>query len=204
MLMRRGGRHRQRGLELLMLRRGVGARFMPGVWVFAGGVVDDADFEAAAEAPGGLDRDEWAHRLCGARELGEEGGIEIEAGGLVPWSRWITPEQVPIRFDTRFYLALAPAHSKPVPDGVEMDEARWVEVADALRAGEAGELELSFPTVRHLEMLAGFADADAALEAAAGRVVEPILPRVVGSRESFRVLLPGDSGYEDAAEPPAG
>lgn len=184
-----------------MLRRGAGARFMPGVWVFAGGVVDPGDFEAAHEPPDGVGRDEWAHRLCGARELAEEGGIEIEAAGLVPWSRWITPEQVPIRFDTRFYLALAPAHSKPEPDGVEMDEARWVEVADALRAGEAGELELSFPTVRHLEMLAGFADADAALEAAAERVVEPILPRVVGTRDSFRVLLPGDDGYE-GAEPP--
>lgn len=195
MLMRRGGRHRDRGLELLMLRRGDGARFMPGVWVFAGGVVDPGDFEAASEPPAGIDSDEWAHRLCGARELAEEGGIEIEADGLVPWSRWITPEQVPIRFDTRFYLALAPAHTKPEPDGVEMDEARWVEVSEALLAGESGELELSFPTVRHLEMLVSFTDADAALEAAAGRVVEPILPRVVGTRESFSVLLPGDTGY---------
>lgn len=184
-----------------MLRRGSGARFMPGVWVFAGGVVDPADFEAAANPPAGLERDEWAHRLCGARELAEEGGIEIEAEGLAPWSRWITPEQVPIRFDTRFYLALAPAHSKPEPDGVEMDEARWVEASAALKAGEAGELELSFPTIRHLEMLARFTDADAALEAAADRLVEPILPRVVGSREAFRVLLPGDAGYE-GPEPP--
>ena len=45
-------------------------------------------------------------------------------------------------------------------------------------------------------MLAPFADAEAALEAAAERVVEPILPRVVGSREAFRVLLPGDAGYD--------
>jgi 8-oxo-dGTP pyrophosphatase MutT (NUDIX family) len=196
MLMRRGGSHRERGLELLMLRRGAGARFMPGVWVFAGGVVDPGDFEAAGDPPEGLEADEWAHRICGARELAEEGGIEVAADGLVPWSRWITPEQVPIRFDTRFYLALAPAHCKPEPDGVEMDEVRWVAAADALRAGESGELELSFPTVRHLEMLAPFADAEAALEAAAERVVEPILPRVVGSREAFRVLLPGDAGYD--------
>lgn len=196
MLMRRGGRHRERGLELLMLRRGAGARFMPGVWVFAGGVVDPGDFEAAGDPPEGLEPDEWAHRICGARELAEEGGVEVAADGLVPWSRWITPEQVPLRFDTRFYLALAPAHCRPEPDGVEMDEVRWVGAADALRAGEAGELELSFPTVRHLEMLVPFGDAEAALEAAAERVVEPILPRVVGSREAFRVLLPGDAGYD--------
>lgn len=202
MLMRRGGRHRERGLELLMLRRGAGARFMPGVWVFAGGVVDPADFEAASDPPDGVDGEEWAHRICGARELAEEGGIEISPEQLVPWSRWITPEQVPIRFDTRFYLALAPAHTKPEPDGVEMEEARWIEVSEALRAAEADELELSFPTVRHLEMLVDLPDADAALAAAADRVVEPILPRVVGTRDEFRVLLPGDAGY-DPAEPPA-
>lgn len=196
MLMRRGGRHRSRGLELLLLRRGDGARFMPGVWVFAGGIVDPADFEAAADPPGELDSDEWAHRICGARELGEEGGIAIGAETLVPWSRWITPEQVPIRFDTRFYLALAPAHSSPEPDGVEMEEARWLGASEALAAGREGTLELSFPTVHHLEMLAGFADAEAAIAAAAERIVEPILPRVVGSREAFRVLLPGDQGYE--------
>ena len=40
--MRRGGKHSERGLEVLMLRRGSEARFMPGVWVFAGGVVEEA------------------------------------------------------------------------------------------------------------------------------------------------------------------
>ena len=46
-LLRRGGRHSDRGLEVLMLQRGAEARFMPGVWVFAGGVVETADRERA-------------------------------------------------------------------------------------------------------------------------------------------------------------
>jgi 8-oxo-dGTP pyrophosphatase MutT (NUDIX family) len=204
-LIRRGGRHRQRGLEVLMLRRGADARFMPGVWVFAGGVVDPADREsaaaAAAERPAGIADDEWAHRICAARELAEEGAVSVPAAGLLPWSRWITPAPVPARFDTRFYVALAPAHSKPEPDRVEMDAARWIEPTEALRAGAANELEISFPTVRNLESLLGFASAEEVLEAAADRIVEPILPRVVGTRESFRVLVPGDPGYEEAASP---
>ncbi len=145
-LLRRGGRHTDRGLELLMLRRGAQARFMPGVWVFAGGVVEEADREQKPPADSGADADEWAHRVCGARELGEEGGIAIGPEVLAPWSRWITPEQVPLRFDTRFYVGLAPAHSKPEPDRSEMDEARWIGPQEALDAGARGELEISFPT----------------------------------------------------------
>ncbi len=197
MLMRRGGRHNERGLELLMLQRGRDAKFMPGVWVFAGGVVDPEDFEAArtAECPAGVEPEEWAHRICGARELAEEGGVEIGPEALLPWSRWITPDLVPRRFDTRFYVALAPPHCKPEPDHVEMDDARWISPRAALDADEADTMELSFPTVRHLEDLLPHADADAVLTAAETIVVEPILPKVIGTEESFEVVLPGEPGY---------
>lgn len=180
-----------------MLKRGANAKFMPGVWVFAGGVVDPGDREAATDPPAGLDADEWAHRLCGARELAEEGGVEVEASGLHAWSRWITPEPVPKRFDTRFYVALAPPHARPEPDRVEMDDARWIAPAEALRASAENELEISFPTLRHLEELVGFEDAAEVIAAADGRVVEAILPKVVGDRSSYEVLLPGQPGYPE-------
>ena len=107
-VLRRGGRHSERGLEILMLRRGTEARFMPGVWVFPGGAVDPPDREAAASMDSDVEADELAHRICGARELGEEASVPLAADALFPWSRWVTPAIVPIRFDTRFYVALAP------------------------------------------------------------------------------------------------
>ncbi len=195
-LLRRGGRHNDRGLEVLMLQRGAKARFMPGVWVFAGGVVEEADW--VDPAPGSsADADDWAHRVCGARELGEEGGIEIGPEALQPWSRWVTPEAVPMRFDTRFYVGLAPAHSAPEADGVEMDEARWMNPQASLDADGRGEFDISFPTVRHLEELAAYASADEVMAAAPDRDVAPILPRPVGTREDFRIVLPGEPGYDD-------
>jgi hypothetical protein len=106
---------------------------------------------------------------------------------------------VPVRFDTHFFVALAPAHSPPRPDGREVDDAGWYSPAGALESHRAGELELVFPTIRTLETLTPFANAEAVIEAARDRVVEPILPRVVGTRDDHRVLLPGDDGYEDAA-----
>ena len=56
-------------------------------------------------------------------------------------------------------------------------------------------MKLVFPTIRTLETLLEFSSAAEVIEAARERVVEPILPRVVGTREEHRILLPGDEGY---------
>lgn len=159
---------------------------MPGVWVFPGGGVDAAD----------AGDEEAAHRAAAVRELHEEAGIELAPDAeLLAWSRWITPEPVPVRFDTRFYVALAPAHSPPRPDGEETTEAAWIGPGDALERHRAGELDLVFPTIKHLEALLPFSSSDDVLAAARGRVIEPVLPRVVGEGGERRVVLPGEPGY---------
>jgi 8-oxo-dGTP pyrophosphatase MutT (NUDIX family) len=134
--------------------------------VFPGGAVDADEGD-----------DEAAHKAAAVRELAEEAGIEVPIEELIPYSRWITPRVMPIRFDTRFYLALAPAHSPPKPDGSETVDADWFEPARALQMHEAGELALVFPTIKHLESLVEFRNAEEALEAARGRVVEPFEPQ---------------------------
>jgi 8-oxo-dGTP pyrophosphatase MutT (NUDIX family) len=180
-LLRRGGKHSERGLQILLVRRNPEARFMPGVWVFPGGAVDEADGDGEA-----------AHRAAAVRELAEEAGIEVTADELVAYSRWITPKVVPIRFDTHFYLALAPAHSPPRPDGSETVDAGWFEPQAALDAHHAGQLSLVFPTIKHLESLVGYANAAEALEAARRREVRPVEPEVVGEGEERRIVLPDD------------
>jgi 8-oxo-dGTP pyrophosphatase MutT (NUDIX family) len=191
-LLRRGGRHVQRAVEVLMVRRTLEASFMPGVWVFPGGVVEGSEATGGVEAAG-ADAEETAHRACAIRELAEEAGIELAPDAeLIPWSRWITPEMVPMRFDTRFYVALAPPHSPPRADGTETIEAGWFAPADALERTRADDMSIAFPTVKHLESLEGYADADAVLAAARERVVEPILPRVVGEGDARRIVIPGE------------
>jgi 8-oxo-dGTP pyrophosphatase MutT (NUDIX family) len=196
-LLRRGGKHRQRGLEVLLVRRSPQASFMPGVWVFPGGVVEaDESGGPAAEGVSAADSEELAHRACAARELYEEAGIELSADAeLRPWSRWITPEVVPVRFDTRFYVGLAPAHSPPRPDGSETTEAVWISPREALARHAACELSLVFPTIKHLESLLPYSSAEEVLAAASERRIEPILPRVLGADEGRRVVLPGEPGY---------
>ncbi len=184
-LLRRGGKHDERALEVLLLKRTESAKFMPGVWVFPGGGVDPEDGEGEA-----------GHRACAVRELEEEAGIALaDDEELVLFSRWITPEVVSRRFDAWFFLALAPAHSPPQPDGVETVEARWFEPRAALEAQHAGELALAFPTVQQLKELLPFRTAAEAIDAHRGRTVEPILPKVIGTPEEHRVVLPGDPDY---------
>jgi 8-oxo-dGTP pyrophosphatase MutT (NUDIX family) len=180
-LLRRGGKHGDRGVQVLMVQRGRGASFMPGVWVFPGGVIEDGESPAA----------------CARRELAEETSIELgDVAEILPWSRWITPEVVPVRFDTHFLVALAPTHSPPKPDGVEVADADWFEPRAALDASEAGEMELVFPTVKNLETLLPYKRSEEVIEAARERTIEPILPRVVGTQKDHRVVLPGDPDYE--------
>jgi 8-oxo-dGTP pyrophosphatase MutT (NUDIX family) len=183
-LLRRGGKHAQRGLEVLLARRADSQSFMPGVWVFPGGMLEGEEEYAA----------------CAVRELEEETGIALAADAeVLPWMRWITPEVVPVRFDTHFFVGVAPAHAPPRPDGVEISDAGWFAPRAALDAHASDELELVFPTIKTLETLLPYSSAEEVLEAAPGRSMDPVLPRVVGTREDHRIVLPWEDGYDDAA-----
>jgi 8-oxo-dGTP pyrophosphatase MutT (NUDIX family) len=183
------------GLEVLLVQRNPASRFMGGAWVFPGGSVDEVDGDGAQDA---------ALRAAGVREVAEEAGIAIpDPDALVPFSRWITPAVVKIRFDTWFFLSPVPADTAPRVDGGECVDWRWSTPQGALDAYAAGDLSLVFPTIKHLEQLAAFPHADALLAHARAREVQPVEPRVVLEGEVARVLLPGDPGY-DAGEAPAG
>jgi 8-oxo-dGTP pyrophosphatase MutT (NUDIX family) len=196
-LLRRGGRHSHGAVEVLLGKRHSGASFMPDVWVFPGGVVETEGADAREPGSGELDAEELAHRACAIRELEEETGVVLPADAeLFGWSRWITPEFVPARFDTRFYIARAPAHATLRADEREIVEVSWLAPQSALDSHYAGAMQLVFPTIRHLQELAAFKSTDEVLQAARKRSLEPVIPRVAGEGEERRVVLPGDPGYD--------
>ena len=173
----------QSGPEVMLVQRNPNSRFMGGAWVVPGGAVDgDEEVEQTA-----------------LRELDEEASLRLgDAGELVPFSRWITPAEVKIRFDTWFFVVAAPAGATPAVDGSECVDLRWIRPADALAAGTNGTLQLVFPTIKHLEQLDEFDSVDALLEYARGQEVRPVQPKVLLSGETARILLPGEPGYDDA------
>jgi 8-oxo-dGTP pyrophosphatase MutT (NUDIX family) len=168
-------------LEVLLVKRNPAQRFMGGAWVFPGGAVDA----------------EEDSRFAGVREVAEEAAVSLpDAEALIEFSRWITPAEVKIRFDTRFYLVAAPSDAEPRADGAECVDIGWYSPRGALEAYQRGELLLVFPTIKTLEQLAPFGSADELLGWAVGREVVPIEPRVVMEGEVARVVLPGEPGYE--------
>lgn len=171
------------GPEVLLVRRNPEQRFMGGAWVFPGGAT-------AAE-----DDDE---RATAIRELEEEAGVELSGDHeLVRFSRWITPAQVKVRFDTHFFVAEAPEDADPTVDGGECVDWRWLGPQAALDLHRDDELMLVFPTIKHLEQLARFRSVSELLEHARASRVLPVEPRVLVDGGVARVVLPGEDGYED-------
>lgn len=127
-------------------------------------------------------------------------GLRLAVDRVQFWSRWITPEGPPRRFDTRFFVAVAPDEQVPLHDAKETIANAWVRPAEAL----AGDLQLPFPTRRHLEALAAFPSTAEVMRAAGARErLAPVQPRVLADAEGIRHLLPGDPGYDDLDAPPA-
>ena len=170
------------GPEVLLVERNPEQRFMGGAWVFPGGATHDDDESELATA---------------LRELQEEAGIALPADAdAVRFSRWITPAEVELRFDTHFFVVRAPERAVATVDGRECVDARWIRPQDALAAGERGELELVFPTIKHLEQLAAFASVEDALARARARRVMPVQPRLLVQGGIAQVLMPGEPGYD--------
>jgi 8-oxo-dGTP pyrophosphatase MutT (NUDIX family) len=116
---------------------------------------------------------------------------------LVYFAHWITPEGLPLRFDTRFFAAPMPEGQDAVGDDHEMISLRWLSPREALDAQQRGELSLRNPTVRNLTLLDGATSAAEVVERLRGREVKTIRPKVVFDEHGTRrVFNPGDPGYD--------
>jgi 8-oxo-dGTP pyrophosphatase MutT (NUDIX family) len=169
------------GPEVLLVQRNPNARFMGGAWVFPGGAVDA----------------EESVEQTALRELAEEASVELtDPAALTPFSRWITPAEVKIRFDTWFFAVRAPDGAEAAPDGAECVDLRWIRPQAALDASAEDRLELVFPTIKHLEQLTGYDSVEATIDAARRREVVPVQPRIVVEEGGAKVLLPGEPGFD--------
>jgi len=138
-------------------------------------------------------------------DLCRDEGLRLAVDRVHYFSHWITPEGMHRRYDTRFFVAAAPADQTPAHDDHELIAEVWLRPSEALRRHREGELEIIFPTIRNLQAVDRFATSDALLEAAAtaGRI--PVIqPHVVADGRGVRIVLPGDPGYDEAVGTPSG
>lgn len=122
-------------------------------------------------------------------------GLDLDLSAMTRFAHWITPTRLPKRFDTHFYLMIAPPDQVAACDGHETVDAEWIAPMEALRLGEAGERTIIFPTRLNLQLLAQSTSTADALLSAASRRVHTVLPEVVTIDGERRVVIPDDAGY---------
>ena len=97
----------------------------------------------------------------------QQRGLTLAADQVYLLAHWVTDRDLPRRFDVPFLVAHMPDSQTPVADDKEQFEPVWVRPADALSRHAAGDFFIIFPTIRTLERLQNFADAQSVLAACA-------------------------------------
>ena len=167
------GRDGPDGLQLLVIERSRSSRFLPGYVAFPGGATAPDDLGLAAEWFGS---EAEASRACAVRELAEETSLALTADGLGPiggWdplspvnmappaldqlpeiAHWVAPEDVPVRFDARYFAIESMDGLEATPDGTEASAAWWASAERLLADHEAGARKVYWPTYFTLTNLA--------------------------------------------------
>lgn len=122
-----------------------------------------------------------------------EEGLTLATERLTYFAHWITPEEQPLRFDTRFFAAAAPPGQAPEVDGHEIVALRWSTPTEAFEALGRKEITLRLPTIKNLELLqAAGSRTEDILHALRARTVPTIRPRVLQVDGKPLAVLPGD------------
>jgi 8-oxo-dGTP pyrophosphatase MutT (NUDIX family) len=145
---------------------------------------------------------EAAHRadLCEGKisflQVITDNGMLLALDELVPYAHWITPEGMPKRFDTWFFLAAAPPDQLGAHDGKESTDSIWVSPREALEGGETGRFKLPFPTTRNLIKLGKQASVKAALDDIRGKSIVTVTPIMTKTSSGRQLRIPIEAGYD--------
>jgi len=213
------------GLEVLMIERAKTMRFAPGALVFPGGKVDREDsqrwrWHRYLNHNRNIPSDS-SLRIAAVRELYEEtnillgetsfqdvirtklcfekllarGLVKLKIDDMVPFAHWITPETMPRRFDTYFFLAADEGHIEK-HDGNEAVAAKWYKPREILADWENDKVPLMFPTRLNLMKLARSSTVASALQAARQTPVVRILPQLEIKDRGVNLTIQKAAGYD--------
>ena len=149
--------------------------------------------------------EQWRESVRAGRatlaDLCREHHLRLAAGRLAYYSHWITQPGRARRYDTRFFVAEAPAAQTASHDNSEAVDHVWIQPAAALERHRRGEMHLVFPTIKTLESIAQFDSAAALMQFARSPLKMPTMaPRTASSREGKKLLVPGDYAYAEVGK----
>jgi hypothetical protein len=122
-------------------------------------------------------------------------GLTLALDLMVPFAHWITPEPLPKRFDTHFFLIAAPVNQLGAHDGTESVEGLWIAPQQALAEAEAGARTLVFATRMNLTKLARYRTVAEAVVATRAKPVVTVVPRVKRTPEGRWLQIPAEADY---------
>jgi 8-oxo-dGTP pyrophosphatase MutT (NUDIX family) len=133
-------------------------------------------------------------------EFLEKEQLRLACDTLQHFAHWITPEMLTKRFDTHFYLAVAPSDHLAIHDGHESVDSVWITPDNALKGNADGTYTIIFPTRVNLEMLGESSNVADALRAATDRNIVSILPWSEKRDDGTYICIPQDAGYVTTTE----
>jgi glyoxylase-like metal-dependent hydrolase (beta-lactamase superfamily II)/8-oxo-dGTP pyrophosphatase MutT (NUDIX family) len=127
--------------------------------------------------------------------------LKLAVDKMVYFSHWVTPPGLGRRYDTRFFIGVAPEGQTGTHDNAETIDNLWIRPADALALQREGKLSMVFATIKTLTMLSAFSDTQSLMaHMRALQGVKVNLPVRARGRKGPRVLLPEDHAYAEVCK----
>src|SRR5947209_8907790 len=124
-------------------------------------------------------------------EMAHAERLMLATDRLAYFAHWITPEVMPKRYDTHFFLALAPAEQEAIYDRLETSEGIWIRPTEALERISRHDFPTGFPTFHQLRDLTAFSSAQEAIAATTTRYVPTHRPAIKMQDGKPMAYLPG-------------
>lgn len=123
-------------------------------------------------------------------EMARAEHLVLATNSLAYFAHWITPEGMPKRFDTHFFLAIAPAEQEALYDNLETSAGVWINPQDAIAQFEQEKFPIAFPTFQQLRDLSAFHTAQEAIQATETRYVPTHTPTLTTQEGAIHISLP--------------
>jgi 8-oxo-dGTP pyrophosphatase MutT (NUDIX family) len=149
-----------------------------------------------------LHRVNLQRRVISLARLVEAENLILATDRLTYFAHWITPEPLPKRFDTFFFLAHLPGSQQATYDQLETTAGIWITPRLALERYGRNEFPLVFATINQLRQLQGYGEVSVAkaMDIARCTEVSTIMPRIVVRGDERIIVLPWDADYVDQGD----
>lgn len=131
----------------------------------------------------------------------EKEDLVLACNNLVLFAHWITPEMMPKRFDTRFYVAAAPVGQIGVHDGKESVDSKWLTAEQIINDEKTGKYNVIFPTRMNILKLKKNKTIEDLLYKANSEKIITVLPKLKEGKSGLVLCIPEEAGYDITEEP---